>query len=76
MDWQPMRTAPRDGTEILVRRHNGVSYEHYVVCWVESDETYPWLICGGDNALAKGRPDEWMKIPGAADGENACKEGK
>lgn len=32
MGWRKMSTAPKD-RQILVRRHNDVAYEFYVVWW-------------------------------------------
>jgi hypothetical protein len=59
--WQDISTAPKDGTEILVRRDNGCSWEHYVVWWGQNEETYPWVSDG--NAYASDRFDDWMPLP-------------
>lgn len=59
--WHPMETAPRDD-QILVRRHNDVMYEFYVVWWT-GDEPYPWR--SEHTAYPTDRLDEWCRIPGA-----------
>ncbi len=61
MAWLPMDTAPRDGREVLARRHNGVSFEHCVVWW-DGDGIYPWASNG--TAYPERRLDEWHNIPG------------
>lgn len=57
-----MKTAPRDGRQILVRRHNDVFYEYYVVWW-NGDEPYPW--CSENTAYPTERLDNWNDIPGS-----------
>lgn len=42
MAWQPMNTAPRDGTPILVFRDNGCGFDYYTVWWSKTDTEYPW----------------------------------
>lgn len=62
MGWRSMKTAPRDGSEILVRRHNDIFYEFFVVRWVDDDPIYPWH--GDHNAYPHERLDNWHPIPG------------
>lgn len=59
--WQPMETAPKD-REILVRRHNDVAYEHFVVWWHDYGDGYPWISCC--TAYPESRLDGWCDIPG------------
>ncbi|MBY3333723.1 hypothetical protein HFN98_24330 [Rhizobium laguerreae] len=59
MDWQEMDGAPRDGTQILVARHNDVFYEFVVVWWC-GHETYPWE--SDNNAYPVDRFDLWSPI--------------
>ncbi len=71
-DWQPMDSAPRDGTEILVRRHNDVCFEHYVVWWWD-DPQYPWRA--EHTAYPHDRLDGWHEIPGGDHQTTPPKEG-
>ena len=61
MTWQPMDTAPKDGREILARRHNDVCHEHFVVWWSGWEKFYPWASAG--SSYPEDRLDEWMEIP-------------
>jgi hypothetical protein len=63
MRWRKMSTAPKDGTQILVRRHNDCMYEFYVVWWGgDKDEQYPWHA--EHTAYPEDRLDNWLPIPG------------
>lgn len=57
--WKPMETAPKD-RQILVRRHNDVAYEYYVVWWSELDPQYPWRA--EYTAYPADRLDGWQDI--------------
>ena len=59
--WRPMEDAPRDGTPILIRRHNDVSWDYFVAWHVTGDEKYPWH--SDINAYPEHRCDHWMAIP-------------
>jgi hypothetical protein len=59
--WNPMDTAPKDGREILARRHNGVFHQHYIVWWAGNFLTYPWM--GEGTAYTPDHMDEWHEIP-------------
>jgi hypothetical protein len=61
MGWRSMKTAPRD-RQILVRRHNNVAYEFYVVWWSDMWPQYPWR--GENTAYPTDRLDNWHEIPG------------
>lgn len=58
-DWKPMDTAPKD-RPILVRRHNDVCLEHYVVWW-GGGPIYPWV--SDYTAYPTDRLDGWHEIP-------------
>jgi hypothetical protein len=57
-----MSTAPKDGTQILVRRHNDVFYEFRVVWWSDIEPEYPWRT--DHTAWPEDRLDNWLPIPG------------
>lgn len=60
-EWQSIDSAPRSGAEFLACRHNGASWEFYVVYFVDHPG-YPWAVYAGDNALAEGRLDYWRPL--------------
>lgn len=60
LGWRHMDTAPKD-REILVRRHNGVFQEHFVVWWQEGEPDYPWAQ--DYNSYPADRFDAWHEIP-------------
>lgn len=62
MAWEPMETAPKD-RQILVRRHNDVAYEYFVVWWGDHHllTRYPWT--SDYTAYPTERLDDWHEIP-------------
>lgn len=69
--WQPIESAPRDGTWILVSRDNGCGTDYAIVWWDDhSDDGYPWR--SEFNAYVADRWDDWQPLPqppAASDGE-------
>jgi hypothetical protein len=66
--WEPIRTAPKDGKQILIftRRGNPATYEGVLMVEYshsENDEDY-WLLAGDGTALAYGAT-HWMPLPEA-----------
>lgn len=63
-DWQPIETAPKDGTIIVAIRENGCGYDLPVLVkrTVKYPE-YPWEEVHGENAYPDGRLDYWMPLP-------------
>lgn len=60
-DWQPIETAPRDGTDVLC-----ISGEYMFVAWIDSRG---YWNSGDDSRFV---PDYWMHLPRPP----AAKEGK
>ena len=61
--WQPIETAPRDGTPILGARLD--CNDLYVMYWMEEDETAPlyrWAIIDG-GVMHKDALTHWMPLP-------------
>lgn len=70
MDWQPIETAPKDGTEILTcsfevtQKPDGSSliwYDCEVVHWVDYEERGGWW--NGDVIRYPDSPTHWMPLP-------------
>lgn len=61
MEWQPIETAPKDGSEILIARAGDCVDLAY---WVgEMDKAWPWAVNGGQTAMAADWPTHWMLLP-------------
>lgn len=59
--WQPIDTAPRDETDILVATVHG----QYVVCWFSDSDGGEWYVQsgGGDCQPFYEHPTHWMPLP-------------
>ena len=60
-EWQPMKTAPKDGTKIAALYTNNLYYEPVIVWWDSDGGPYPWLA--RDTSYAEGRIVAWYPIP-------------
>lgn len=71
--WQPIETAPKDGTQVLLRGGMICEYEDdpkangVRVGWYSGDrEETPWRYCSFDHGYYgcfSTEPEEWMPIP-------------
>ena len=68
MNWQPIKTAPKDGTEILALEYHGspnprlTIAAYAVVMWIPDDG---WRDCSdmGAAGLYPFEPQYWMPLP-------------
>lgn len=72
--WQPIETAPRDGTEILGWNHNSSYLVRPYICWFGKDDYVRgeprWLKGDGDSwstgyYYTPCEPTHWMPLPDA-----------
>lgn len=60
--WQPVDTAPRDGTPILVwAEWNNAPAGHAIVEWVQRRKE--WKRVGATRSIASGIVMHWMPLP-------------
>jgi len=67
-DWQPMDTAPKDGTRVLLfHPYAGVMAGqgliitgHYMETWDDDYKTSRWEWVQGDMVI---KPTHWMSLP-------------
>lgn len=62
-DWQPINTAPKDGTELLIslpiaNGKKGMA----AVSFNPKSQKYPWITIDG-KGFAEGAPTHWMPAP-------------
>ena len=73
MNWQPIETAPKDGSEILaaVRYPNKGFYESFFLYWVTDIKEYPDGVWAFDHEtpIPCGTPTHWMEVPQYVDPE-------
>jgi hypothetical protein len=59
-EWQPIETAPKDGTDILVSLWGGENM--LVLCYNDENPKYPWMSLDGPS-YHKDAPTHWMALP-------------
>ena len=73
--WQPIETAPKDGTEILVSHEYGVSMAQFdsgLVCIKDEDLTNVWVTNYCEDywytEILNPEPTHWMSLPNPPQG--------
>jgi len=64
--WQPIETAPKDGTRVLLRGYGAVQVAGY--CYVPGGDFYAWIIAN-DVHIETQFATHWMSLPAAPQGE-------
>ena len=54
--WQPLHTAPMDGTRVLA---HGVGDEYPYIAWYDDEELHEWVT----DAESVVYPECWMPLP-------------
>lgn len=69
MDWQPISTAPRDGTPVLLYCPE-LEGSQYALAMYNGDATYSgrygrfcWSIVAGEGSIAEKCATHWMPLP-------------
>lgn len=60
--WQPIESAPKDGTRVLIYQGGHV----YIAWWDEKDWTGVWVIFDCDDSfysLTADHPTHWLPLP-------------
>lgn len=78
-DWQPIETAPKDGTLILgfgqwAGEISGIDSTpgRCLIYWCSPHTDYPgfeWKVTGGDAYASWMKPTHWMPIPEPPEGQ-------
>ena len=64
MDWQPIETAPKDGTKVLVWSNSNVWNEPDVAYWGRSNPLNQPAWAGGHCRVSHiDQPTHWMPLP-------------
>lgn len=78
MFWQPIETAPKDGSEVLaaVRYPNKGHYVTFFLYWIDTLKEYPDGVWAFDykTPLTYGTPAFWMETPEYVDPIEESKE--
>lgn len=58
--WQPIETAPKDGSEVLVCKPFMDGWAHYVVFWLRDKG---WTVWSNAEGWELAEPTHWMPLP-------------
>lgn len=67
-EWEPIETAPKDGTHVLIYQTDVLAPNHYVAAYDDewgNGEGW-WVVCDGkvpDLPLRGPQPTHWMRLP-------------
>lgn len=61
MSWQPIRTAPQDGTDVLVFGLDAGKYPMFAAAHFEDWYEPEWITC--DASKVEFSPSHWMPLP-------------
>lgn len=65
MEWQPIETAPKDGTEILIYEPSYLGVDSgkiYTASW-DCDCYNTWIEAGGERYMSFDNATHWMPLP-------------
>lgn len=73
-EWQPIETAPKDGTRVLVygtyqwedyldRQQTGAVTAYYIAADFWDDEDIGWVLISTNPYRDRAQPTHWMPLP-------------
>lgn len=80
-EWQPINTAPRDGTVILITRYG----DTYAAFFDVNDGAFPWIFLdpgsqeytnGWQDDVDRFGPTHWMPMPAPSQEQRSPESGK
>jgi hypothetical protein len=61
-NWQPIKTAPKDGTRILLFMPK-TNFKIYVGQYLRNEDRSEAWYCGGFGTLSSTKPSHWASLP-------------
>lgn len=67
MEWQPIETAPRDGTPVLIYAAGGDHHAGVLIAFYEGQDATGdyWIVRDDGDRLWATNPTHWMSLPEA-----------
>ena len=65
-DWNEIKTAPKDGTVILIAKSSADGLDVAAARWVDEDHEWKWRTFDGSSEVDgwhESRPTHWTEIP-------------